>query len=354
MPIIQAVIVGGGKGCRDLLLLFEDYQPRHVKLEILGVADINPEAPGFKFARQKGFFTTTNFLELFEKFPELDLIIELTGRDDVLAKLWELRPKRANILDHTTALIFWEIITLLRERNLCELRLQEAEKTELYMELISHFAHELRNPLMVIGGLARRLSKDNEIEPEKLREYTHIIAQEVEKLEGLMRYLSKVVEPLKPFFEPVSLNELVTQTVKEFKEIHPDLELKVLLEPEMPEIYADKGLLKKALWELLKNAAEAVEKETSKRSILIETKLCYDTLAIIVKDTGPGVDEEILHLATLPFFTKKPGHLGLGLYFVSKVASAHGGQFYLFSKEGEGTVAVIELPPRMVERPPLI
>ncbi len=354
LPIIKAVIVGGGKGCRDLLLLFDEYKPRHAQFEILGVADINPQAPGLKLAAQKGIYVTQNYRDLIEHFPELNLIIELTGRDEILAELWKIKPKKANILDHNTAWLFWEIITLVRERNLCELRLHEAEMAHLYIELISHFAHELRNPLMVIGGLARRLSGIGEISTLQLKEYTKTIAKEVEKLEKLMYQLSKVVEPLKPSFSPVSLNDLVFETVQKFRKQHPGLKIDLVLDSEMPAIFADESLLRKAILELLKNAAEALEKKKERVFIKVETRLCYDGLAIIIEDTGEGMDKDLLRLATLPFYTKKPNHFGLGLYFVSKVASAHGGRFYLFSEKDKGTIAVIELPPRMVEKAPLI
>ncbi len=353
LPVIKAVIVGGGKGCRDLLLLLEEYQPRHAKLEILGVADINPEAPGLKLAAKKRLYITDDFVELIKHFPDLNLIIELTGKDEVLEKLWEIRPKRVNILDHQTAWVFWEIITLLREREACELRLQQMEMKQLYMDLISHFAHELRNPLMVIGGLSRILCQKDDLDPQDIKKYADAIAEEVKRLEKFMYYLSKIVEPLRPKFKPILLNKLVFNVVKKFKKQFPDINIKVILDDEISDILADPDLLEKALWELLKNAAEALEK-SSKKIVLVETRLCYDTCAIVVKDSGPGMDEEQLRLATLPFYTQKPGHLGLGLYFVSKVASAHNGNFYLLKDKNGGTIAVIELPLRMVEKPPLL
>ena len=353
LPVIKAVIVGGGKGCRDLLLLLEEYQPRHARLEILGVADINPEAPGLKLAAKKGLYITNDFVELIKRFPDLNLIIELTGKDEVLEKLWKIRPKKVNILDHQTAWVFWEIVTLLREREACELRLQQMEMKQLYMDLISHFAHELRNPLMVIGGLARILCQKDDLDPQDIRKYATTIAEEAKRLEKFMYHLSKIVEPLKPRFKLISLNNLVFSVVQKFRNRFPDIDIKVVLDNEIPDILADPDLLEKALWELLKNAAEVLE-ESSEKIILVETRLCYDTCAIVVKDSGPGMDEEQLRLATLPFYTQKPGHLGLGLYLVSKVASAHNGNFYLLRDKDGGTVAIIELPLRMLEKPPLL
>ncbi len=353
LPVIKAVIVGGGKGCRDLLLLLEAYQPRHVKLEILGVADTNPEAPGLKLALEKGLYVTTDFLTLIKRFPELNLIIELTGKDEILEKLWEIRPRGVNILDHQTAWIFWEIITLLREIDSREIRIHQIEMKQLYIDLISRFAHELRNPLAVIGGLSRILCQKDDLRPEEIRKYVEAIAEEVKKLETFMCHLSKIVEPLKPKLELISVNQLVSKIVQNFKKQFPWIKLRLILDHKIPNIMADASLLEKAVWELLKNAAEVLEKNLEK-AILIETKLYYDKCAIVVKDSGPGMDERQLRLATLPFYTQKPGHLGLGLYFVSKVASAHNGNFYLLKDKEGGTIAIIELPLRMIGKAPLL
>ncbi len=342
---IEVVIVGGGRRCRDLLTLFEEYEPRRLRLKILGVADPDPEAPGAKHARLKGLFVTEDFRQLLKRFPKVDLVIELTGRDEVLEEIFRLKARKTKVLDHVGATLFAEIITLFREKSLYERRLAEAETRSLTMELICHLAHRIRNPLTVIGGLAKRLTKDPKLPPETQR-YIRVIADETERLEQVMEELTEVTEPLKPRFHPVDLNALVRKVGRTFqKDLPPGVRIELRLEPDIPVIYADAGLLEKALWELLKNAFEAFEEQ--KGHIILETRLCYDSTAMVVIDDGPGMDEKTLQKATLPFFTTKFKASGLGLYLVKKVARAHGGRLYLYSRPGEGTIAALELPMRV-------
>ncbi len=342
---IEVVIVGGGRRCRDLLTLFEEYEPRNLKLKILGVADPNPEAPGAKHARLKGLFVTKDFHELLERFPEIDLIIELTGKDEVLEEIFRLKAPKTKVLDHVGATLFAEIITLFREKSLYERRLVEAETRALTMELICHLAHRIRNPLTVIGGLAKRMTKIKGL-PKEAQEYARVIGEEVKRLEEVMEELTEVTEPLSPRFHPVDLNALARKVALTFKKDLPQgIKFEWRLEPDIPPLYADANLLEKALLELLKNARESLAGRSGQ--IILETRLCYDSTALVVIDNGPGMDEETLKKATLPFFTTKPKASGLGLYLVKKVARAHGGRLYLYSKPGEGTIAALELPMRV-------
>ena len=345
---LEVVIVGGGKSCHDILLLFEEYEPKNIHLKILGVADINPEAQGLKYAKEKGIFVTDNFRVLFKQFPHIDLVIELTGKDEVLEEIYRTKPKKAKVIDHVGARLFWEIIALFREKTFCERKLAHVESLNITIELICHLAHELRNPLTIIGGLVRRMAKYSCL-PKELEEHVRIVSEQVNRLEQVMRDLTQVTKPLKLKFVSTNLNQLVKEVCKVFKEQLPEeITLEYKPDPEIPEIYVDAALMKEALWQVLKNAYEAVEGKEGGR-ILVETRLCYDTLAIVVIDNGVGIEKGVLEKVTLPFFTTKPQASGLGLYLVQKITTAHGGKLFLHSEPGQGTVVAIELPLRFVE-----
>ncbi len=345
---LDVVIVGGGKGCHEILLLFEEYEPKNVRLKVLGVADPNPKAPGIRYAQEKGLFVTQDFHELFRRFPEVDLIIELTGRDEVLEEIYRAKPRKAKVIDHVGARLFWEIIALFREKTFCERKLAHAESLNITIELICHLAHELRNPLTVIGGLVRRMAKYPGL-PKELEEHVRVVSEQVNRLEQVMRDLTQVAKPLKLKFVPFNLNHLVENVCREFRRLLPaEIKLETNLDPEIPEIYVDPALIREALWQVLKNAREALEGREAGH-ILVETRLCYDVLAIVVIDNGPGMSKEVLEKATLPFFTTKPQASGLGLYLAQKIITAHGGNLYLHSDLGQGTVVAMELPLRFVE-----
>ena len=345
---LDVVIVGGGKGCHAILQLFEEYEPKNVKLNILGVADINLEAPGLRYAKQKGIYVVDDFRKLFEKFPHLDLIIELTGLDEVLEEIFKYKPKKAKVIDHVGARLFWEIIVLFREKSFYEHKLAHIESLNVTMELVCHLAHELRNPLTILGGLIRRMAKYPDL-PKELEEHVRIICDQVDRLEEVMKELTRVTKPLKLEFVSTSLNELIKEVCQSFKaQLPPNIKLEVRLDPDIPDMYIDPSLLREALWQLLKNAYEAVQgKEDG--YIIVETRLCYDSLAIVVIDNGVGMTKEVLEKATLPFFTTKPRASGLGLYLVQKITTAHGGKLFIHSEPDHGTVVAMELPVRFVE-----
>ncbi len=346
--VLDVIIVGGGRGCHDILLLFEEYEPKNVKLNILGVADINPDAPGLRYAKQKGIFVIDDFRKLFQRFPKIDLVIELTGRDEVLEEIYRTKHKNTRVIDHVGARLFWEIIVLFREKSFYERKLAHVESLNVTMELVCHLAHELRNPLTILGGLIRRMSKYPDL-PKELDKHIRIICDQVDRLEQVMEELTKVTQPLKIEFISTDINRLVLDTCQSFRTQLPRyISFEYRLDQDIPEMYVDPSLLREALWQLLRNAYEAVA-ENEDGKILVETRLCYDSLAIVIIDNGIGMGKEVLEKATLPFFTTKPNASGLGLYLVQKITTAHGGKLFIHSDPGHGTVVAIELPLRFVE-----
>ncbi len=108
---MKAIFVGGGTGCRDVLELFIQGQLAILDLEILAIVDIDPEAPGMVFARRQGWSTMTD-LEKALALDGLDLIIELTGSEDVLDKIFFNMPPGVRVMDHVMARVFWDLENL--------------------------------------------------------------------------------------------------------------------------------------------------------------------------------------------------------------------------------------------------
>ncbi|MGD9162831.1 MAG: hypothetical protein PVG39_30775, partial [Desulfobacteraceae bacterium] len=105
----KAGIVGGGQACHNLLQLLCDNSSSRLKLEIAGIADINPDAPGISLARENGTFTTKDFHELFN-INGLNLIIELTGIPEVADKIAREKPEGVSLLDHFSSHLIWEFL----------------------------------------------------------------------------------------------------------------------------------------------------------------------------------------------------------------------------------------------------
>ncbi|UCF57089.1 MAG: PAS domain S-box protein [Deltaproteobacteria bacterium] len=127
METFNVVIVGGGPGCLAIMDMIASDRLRQLRMNLMGVADINPEAPGIRRAQALNVFTTTDYRDLFA-LKELNLILELTGSEEVSRSIQEKKPLHLQFIDHNAARLFWDIIQLEEEKRNAE---REAEKKRL-------------------------------------------------------------------------------------------------------------------------------------------------------------------------------------------------------------------------------
>jgi len=106
---VRMAVVGGGRRCLSMLRMLESKRLSRLKARIVGVADRNPEAVGFVYARERGIYTTTDYLSLLD-LDDLDLIIELTGDEKVLQDLMATRNDSVRVLDYTASRLFQDIV----------------------------------------------------------------------------------------------------------------------------------------------------------------------------------------------------------------------------------------------------
>jgi len=107
---LHIAVVGGGRRCLSLLQVLESKETQKAfKAEIVGVADIDPEAVGFRYAQEAGVFTTTDYNRLFD-FPNVDLIINLTGNQNLCPAITSSAPSHIPILPYPAAVLFQEIV----------------------------------------------------------------------------------------------------------------------------------------------------------------------------------------------------------------------------------------------------
>jgi len=122
---MKTVFIGAGMGCRAVLELYDQGRLGTFDLEIIAVVDIDPDAPGMRFARSRGWRTLASIHEAMA-LPDLELVIELTGDEDILDDIYFLLPPGARLMDHVLARVFWDLEEV--EQNLRE---QLRQKTEL-------------------------------------------------------------------------------------------------------------------------------------------------------------------------------------------------------------------------------
>jgi len=119
---INLAIVGGGKACKFFLENLKGELFPFLNINIVGVCDIDPEAEGFVMAREMGIFTTSDFQDLF-KIENLDSIIEITGRSEVLLEIIRLRPKGVGVLEHNIGRLMRRLFEVSQSLNLAKQRL---------------------------------------------------------------------------------------------------------------------------------------------------------------------------------------------------------------------------------------
>ncbi len=122
---LKIALIGGGPGGLAVLKMFESEVFTQLKARVVGVADVNPKAPGYIYAKQKGLLVTSNYKDFYH-IEDLYLLIELTGRDDVLEEITKTKPLHIQLMDHITARLFWDIFQIEEKRKQATRALQRA------------------------------------------------------------------------------------------------------------------------------------------------------------------------------------------------------------------------------------
>ncbi len=207
-------------------------------------------------------------------------------------------------------------------------------------EVAARVAHDIRNPLVSIGGFARRLEKHLE---GNLKEYAGIIAREVAGMEKILSEILSYVRGVSLEKRMVNFDSLVEDVTAVMK---PELDEKqVTLVKSLNaslNVVVDPGNIREALLNILSNAIHAI---WSNGTITVKTSSEEDYAIIEIKDTGCGISEEILPFIFDPFFTTKgSGNTGLGLTITHKIIEKHNGRIEIESKPHEGSTFKIFLP----------
>jgi two-component system, NtrC family, sensor histidine kinase HydH len=221
-------------------------------------------------------------------------------------------------------------------------RLLHSERFAAVGEAAAYVSHEIKNPLMVIGGLAnqveRRLPEDPSAQ-EKLR----IIQKEVKRLESFLGELRDFLRPAPPTQKDMNVNEVI----RDVKALMGDAlgEKGVVLEeqlaPDLPLVVVDPNQIKQVLVNLVKNAVEATE---GQGKILLSSGSRDGQVWFAVKDSGKGMPEEVLEKIFHPFFTTKDKGTGLGLAVINKIITDHHGTISVDSSAGTGSTFTVKLP----------
>ena len=228
-------------------------------------------------------------------------------------------------------LVFTDITELRALQSQMELR----DRLSTLGEMSAGIAHELRNPMAVISGYTKLLSK--KVDPSLLPA-VEAVSAEVSVMDRIISDFLSFAKPAELVRGDVDMAEIIEGCIQALgTEGRPHI---VFRSDLLPIIRGDEVLLRQAVANLLQNALEAGSENSE---VVVEATAGRDRLTIVVRDQGHGIPEAIVDKIFLPFFTTKERGTGLGLSIVHKIVVAHDGSIGVESAEG-GTVFTISLP----------
>jgi two-component system, LuxR family, sensor kinase FixL len=238
---------------------------------------------------------------------------------------------------------FTGIVRDITETREMEERLLRSEKLAAVGDTVARITHEIKNPLLIIGGFARQLLKLDQLD-DKGRQKLRIIAEEVSRLEALMAEMRDFVRPPATKKIQAQLDAVLDDTLEFFKETFAEhhIEVRRLKEGPLPAASFDPQQIRQVLLNLFKNALEAMPRGGT---ITIASRVQGSNLEISVTDTGAGMSSEVAANIFQPYYTTKEGGTGLGLSICSFIVEKeHGGCLKAESTPGQGATFTIQLP----------
>lgn len=235
----------------------------------------------------------------------------------------------------------------LRKANI---KLIETQKELIHNEKLaalgrfsSGIAHEIRNPLANIRGLAQMVSRANV--DEKLEKHLNYIMINVDLANNIIKDLLDFASPEDLTFKKESIREIINNIVESVKPAFSEKNINIILDipDNLPNIEVDKLKLENAFLNFVFNAKDAMP-DGGKITISVRHDRDTDDLILYFTDTGIGIAQENLDKILEPFFTTKNTGTGLGLSLAYQTVKSHDGGFNIRSAVGKGTQIEIKLP----------
>jgi signal transduction histidine kinase len=218
---------------------------------------------------------------------------------------------------------------------------------QMQKEFINIAAHELRTPTQAITGYSELI----EMEPENTKIYLNPIIRNSKRLQKLSENILDVTriesQSLKLTKEEFDPHDVISSIVGDYRSLLLDNEnkinLNIVYEPKRIILNADKGRIAQVISNLLSNAIKFTTKEKGTICVVIEKN--NSEIIVSVKDTGSGIDPNIMSRLFTKFATRSDVGTGLGLYISKNIIEAHGGRIWAENNpDGKGATFTFTLP----------
>ncbi len=281
-------------------------------------------------------------LPLFYKETLLGGILLGLGIKDIIYASEELNLLNFFVKQASTAI---ENTLLIRDQLNTQAELMRTDKLKSLGTIAAGMAHEIKNPLTVISGLAKAVKeryeeKDNEF----FSDFDAVVPKQLERIKKIAEELSQYGKKPKIEKTYVDLTKILEEVLGffsgQFREKGIKIEKNFMA---INRILADEGQIAQVFTNLVLNAIEAME-DVGKQKRLMKFEIGrkgQSNIEIIISDTGPGIEKENLKDIFDPFYTTKANGAGLGLAIVKKIVEEHNGQIKVFSQKNQGTTFLI-------------
>ncbi len=228
------------------------------------------------------------------------------------------------------------------ERNIYRHMKAEDETIEALERMAEDVAHEVRNPIVAIGGFARRI-QGRTSDTDKNHIYAGHIISEVERLESMVNEILKFKTLVVSLRDSVDIKQLLEDALLLNEAGVRDKEIKVekCYLSDSIIIRGDRKNLLSAFCHVIENAVEAMQREGT---LILETLLAEDMAFVSICDNGRGMTESEISMMFRPFYTSKMQGAGMGLPTVKHIVMLHGGELRVESKKRGGTKVIFLLP----------
>ncbi|HSS29461.1 MAG TPA: ATP-binding protein, partial [Nitrospiraceae bacterium] len=322
-----------GRALLDLLHQFPS-------IEIVGIADRDPAAPGLQRARELRIPVTTNVPDLISNHSA-SLIMDVTGDVEMKAYLHAHRPATADILSGTSSRLLWELV---QHESKLQAQLLQSEKLAGVGSFAAGIAHDINNPLQLILGLAENLTEERDL--IAVHEQARDIIEAVKRTSAICRDLTRYSRRASPHEDMlVSVNGKLDEALKiaRYASSFHDIEMVKHYQPGAA-VNGNPDELLHVLVNLITNAVHAMEQAGG--TLTLETSLLDGEVGVRISDTGCGIAPDKIPEIFEPFFTTKaPGKgTGLGLYNVKTIVNKMHGVIAVDSQVEKGTTFTLTFP----------
>lgn len=313
------------------LLKAQQWRPDLVVLDVM-----MPKLTGFEVCCRLKADEMTRFIPVLMLTAKSDIPDKVkgldVGADDYITKPFDYKELAARVR------------SLLTKKAATE-RLAIEQKNDALEHMVDEVAHEVRNPLVAIGGFARRIYESLPVD-HRHRQYLEIILQNVAVLEKMVKELVELKTASLSYIEPTNMNQIVLEVLARFNQEIKEkgITMQVLLMEAPPLIPVDRENLRRVIDNILENAIEAMEGEI--RILKITSQVNSGYFEIEISDTGKGISRDEIKKIFDPFYSSKIYGPGLGLTLVQKTIQSHKGTVSVASEQGKGSTFTVRLPLR--------